>query len=325
MPIDFHDTRVDSHQADEVGRYARALGHRMDAGETAFMARSFEYVKARNYDIKYGELKALRFVPLDTSVPEGAETVTVEQWDRRGMAKLIANYSQDLPTADAFRKEFSVKVNDFGTSYEWTLKDMRRVTMSGSPDFMVRKASAARAACDARIDNAGAFGTTEVNSTGITNDASVPIFAVPTAGAWTGLTAAQVLANMHAMAQAVVNQTNGIEEPDTMLLPLVEYGHVATTPYSATNPTTILEVFLSSSPYIKTVEQWSQLNTAGAAGAPRAITYRRSDDALDMAVPVLYQEQPPERRALAWSVPAICRIGTVRFYRQLSAVYSDLV
>ena len=46
---------------------------RLDAGETAALAKQLEYVYAKTYDVKYAELKSRRFIPIDTSVDNAAD------------------------------------------------------------------------------------------------------------------------------------------------------------------------------------------------------------------------------------------------------------
>ena len=138
-------------------------------------------------------------------------------------------------------------------------------------------------------DRIGAFGDASVGTTGFVNNANVPVFVLPNAGAWSGLTPAQILENLNAMAQAVVDQTIEIEEPDTLILPTAEYGLIAATPFLGGDGTeTILSVFLRNSPYITAVEQWSKLNGAGAGGLQRAICYKRDPMVLVYNIPVSY-------------------------------------
>ena len=105
---------------------------RLDAGETAALARQLEHIYAKTYDVKYAELKARRFIPIDTSVDAGAEFFTYRQWDIFGMAKLIANYADDLPRVDTLAREFAAPIKSLGASYGFSIQDMSRAAMSGS-------------------------------------------------------------------------------------------------------------------------------------------------------------------------------------------------
>ncbi|MWM63453.1 DUF2184 domain-containing protein, partial [Escherichia coli] len=82
-----------------------------------FLARELDYVKARAYDVLYTELSGMRVIPVVTDTPDWAETITYRMWDEVGMAKIIANYADDLPRVDVFGKEFSTNVRNLGDAY----------------------------------------------------------------------------------------------------------------------------------------------------------------------------------------------------------------
>jgi len=248
--------------------------------------------------------------------------VTYRQWEEVEAAKVVANMADDLPQVDVFAREFTSSVISIASSYQWSIQDIRRAAMAGS-DYDTRKARAARMSIDRRVDEIGAFGETSVGTTGLVNNANVPIFTLPNAGAWDTLTTLEVLENMNAMAQAVVDQTLEVEEPNTLLLPTAEYGFVAQTPMSADNSRTILRTFLENSPYITAVEQWSKLTGAGAGGLQRAVCYDRSDRVLAYNIPLLFEQLPAQPRNLSFVVPVHARIGVVEWHYPLAAVYSD--
>ena len=55
-------------------------------------------------------MNGLSLVPVSSEAPEWAETVTERIYDMVGMAKVIANYADDLPRADVAMTERAVKV-----------------------------------------------------------------------------------------------------------------------------------------------------------------------------------------------------------------------
>jgi hypothetical protein len=321
--MEIEEIRVDARDIERAGRLLENCGVRFDANETAHFARELEFVKAQTYDVKFGRLKALDFIPLDTSAPDGAETVTYTQWDEVEAAKIVANMADDLPQVDVHARQFTSAVVSLGASYQWSIQDIRRAAMAGS-QFDLRKARAARNSINRRVDEIGAFGAPENGTTGFLNDANVPLFVLPNAGAWDTLTSDQILENLNAMAQAVVNQTIEVEEPNTLILPTAEFGLVASTPMLGGNGTdTIRTVFLRNSPYITALEQWAKLNTAGAGNIRRAVAYDRSEQALVYNIPLLFEQLPPQPRNLAFVVPVHNRTGVVEWHYPLSAVYSD--
>lgn len=323
MLIKAKDIRVDAQMIEDAERLLRNCGVRLDAGESAHFARQLEYVKAQTYDIMFGRLKSLSFIPLDTSAPPGTESITYQQWSEVSMAKVIANMADDLPQVDVFAAEFTSAVASIGASYQWSIQDIRRSAMANS-QFDLRKARAARMSIDRRIDEIGAVGIPEKGTTGLTNHANVPLVVLPTPGAWTGLTPTQILANLNFLAQSIVTLTGEIEQPNTLVLPTAAYGHVASTPFLGGDGTdTILTVFLRNSPYITSVQQWSKLNTAGVGAVTRAVCYDRSDRVLSYNIPLLFEQLPPQPRNLSFVVPVHSRVGVVEVHYPLALAYAD--
>ena len=77
-------------------------GTRFDSAEDAsmFFARELDHVKAQSYDVQYPEFTALNLFPISSEADPGAETITYYTYDKTGLAKIIDNYSTDLPRAD---------------------------------------------------------------------------------------------------------------------------------------------------------------------------------------------------------------------------------
>ena len=130
---------------------------------------------------------------------------------------------------------------------------------------------------------------------------------------------------MSAVPNNIVTTTKEVEQPDTMLLPLAQYGLIATTPMSPTNASnvTILEFFLRTNPYIKMVEPWYALTGAGAGGFDRMVVYRRDPDALMLVIPQEFEQFPPQQRGLEFLVPCHARCGGVQTPYPLSICYAD--
>ena len=106
---------------------------RFDANESVFFARQLEYVKAKTYDIKRAPLNAMRLFPVSTETPEGATTITYRQYDGVGMAKIVANYANDLPRADVTGKEFTSPIRSIADAYGYNTQEIRSAMFAGVP------------------------------------------------------------------------------------------------------------------------------------------------------------------------------------------------
>jgi len=306
---------------------------RLDANETTVLTQQLEYMRARTADIERPPFKARQFVPITSEVDPGAETWAYSQWDRTGMAKIVANYADDIPKVATFAKKFVNTVETIGLGYGWSWLDLQRTARAGVP-LQTRLAQAVRDGFEQKIEVIGAIGITETGATGLLNNVNVPqISAAPPATgsstAWGGgdKLAQEVLNDLHAMEDAVINNTKGTRFPDTLLLPLAKYRYIEKTPVStaggASPRDTILRVFTEKSRTVKSVDWWQFLDTINTGATPRAIMYSRSPIVVHLELPLEQQELPPQAKNLILEINSVGRIGGVAWEYPLAGVYMN--
>lgn len=317
--------RVDAHEMRRADQLLFAADLRADANETALFARALEYVKAVTYDIKYARMQLRELVPIDTSAPEGAQSITYESWDEVREARIVANAADDLPNVEVFARETTTKVVTIGSAYLWSVLDLMRAAMSGK-SIDTRRAQAAMRAIEQKTDDLGAVGDVSIGNTGLLNNPDVTDRAPVNAGAWSGLTSLQILANLHDLAQSIVTLTRGIHRPNTLVLPTAEYGLIASKPLSATGDSsqTVLSAFRQNDPYISRIEQWPKLATAGTGGAPLILCYELSPEVLQFNIPMPVMQLPPQPRNLAFVVPMLSRVGSVEMHYPKAVAYQTI-
>lgn len=295
---------------------------REDANETAIFARQLEHVYTKTYDVKYPEFKARLFIPLDTSVPSGAETYTYRQFDEVGMAALIANYADDLPDVTLFGKEFTGKCKSIGTSYSYSIQDVRRASMSGMA-LETALPKVARRVTEAKIDKLAAFGDEATGLVGFLNNANVTPVS-PITGTWSSASADNIIADLDKLVNSIVIATNGIHVPDTLLLPITQFLRLNNLQKSAASDKTVLQWYLENNPFIKNIDHWYLLDLADAdLDGPRAVAYQRSPEVLGLVIPQEFEQFPPQAKNLAFSVPCHARCGGVKVTYPLAIAYMD--
>ena len=189
-----------------------------------FFARELDYVKAETYDVEYPEFTAEKNFPVSHEVNEGAETVTYYSYEKTGLAKIISNYSTDLPRADVKGKPTTSQVRSIGDSYGYSMQDMRASRMAGK-SLDTRRGEAAKYQIDRKANAIAWAGDPDNGLMGVlttTND--VPVYELST-GATSGTTAwadkevDEIIADVAGMIQFMATTTMNVERPDTLLLP----------------------------------------------------------------------------------------------------------
>lgn len=303
----------------------------LDADQTIFFKGQLEVIKAKEYNVKYPNLLATTVFPVDNSAGPGAESIVYEQFDTTGVMKFIADYSDDLPRSDVKGKQFSVLVQSLGGSYGWSVQEVRAAALAGR-DINGMRAMAARRSNDQMVNKIGWFADGTGDWAGLQGILYHPntTKAAATNGAWISTaTADEIIEDVNTAINAVPDLTNGVEAVDTMLLPQLEYSHIASTPRSATSDTTILEFLRRVHPGVS-FERINELKSVtpnprtGAGPAVNiALAYRRSPDHLTFELPVIYEQFPAQERNLAYIVPTHSRNAGFNVYYPLSVYQMD--
>jgi len=313
----------------------RMTGMRFDANDTAFFARQLEEIYTQTYDIEYPELKGRKLIPVDTRVNPGANSFTYRQFDKKGQANIVHNYADDFPNAEVVGVEWTQNVVSLGNSYQYSIQDMRAAAMAGI-QLEAMKANAARELMERKLDTLSAIGDSATGLVGLTNAPNISSVTVSTgassgqtawcstAGVGTGKTVAEILLDINNMQAKIFNATLGIHTPDTLVLPTSCYGFLATTARSTTfTEDSMLQYILKQSPWIKNIEFWTQLNTAGASSKGRVMLYKRDPKILQLIIPQEFEQLPPQPRNMAWVIPCHMRTGAVEVRYPLAVAYMD--
>ena len=310
----------------------------LDSAETMFFARELEARKARTYDVVKAPLKAFELFPTDSTAGAGAESIVYEQYDSTGIAKIIANYADDLPRANVKGKEFTARVKSVGNSYGYSLQEVRAAQMAGKP-LVQRQADAAARAQRELWNRIAFYGDAEYGIPGFLTNTNIPDSSAPGDGAGSGTTFASkvgtpdlIIRDLNNLANTIVTSTNGAEQPDTIVLPVAQYALLSSTPRSSTSDTTILDYFLANNPFINSVEWANELTAAqmAANGVTRftgdvCFAYRRSPDVLTLEMPQMFEQLPVQERNLEYVVPCHSRIAGVLVYYPLACRLLDSI
>jgi hypothetical protein len=292
----------------------------LDSGESAIFAQQLEVVQAKAYDVQYPTLKARTFFPLSTEGGSGAETISYYVYDMVGMAKIISDYASDLPSVNVTAKKYTGHIKSGGTSYTYSLQEVRAAKQANAP-LDQKRANAAKKALAQLEDDIAINGDAAHNLVGVLTHPNVSEYTVP-AGAstettWADKTADEILADLNGFVSTIIENTKADEAPNTLLLPHAQRQLIATKRLPD-NTETVLSFFLRTNEYIKAVETWEKLKGAGDGGADVALCYDRSPETAELRTPQDFEQLPPQEKGLAYLVPCHQRIGGVAVYKPLA-------
>lgn len=306
---------------------------RLDANESIFFARQLEYIRPKAYDVKRAPLAAMALFPIDTSANPGANTITYYQYDTVGMAKIIANYADDLPRADVLGKEFTSPIRGIGDSYGYSMQEIRAAQFAGT-DLSSKKQAAARRAHDEKINQLAWAGDTVSGLPGLLSNANIPGVTIAADGTgssklWSTKTGDQIVRDMNAIANAVFTQSKGIHRPNELWIPLNQYAFIAGKRMETGTDTTVLDFFLANNPFIQRVvpvlELASTANGGSAGATDIAIAVENSIDNYQMNLPMMFLQHAPQPRNLEFVIPCESRFGGVTIEYPLAFAKADSI
>ena len=311
-------------------------GTRFDSAEDAsvFFARELDHVKAQSYDVEYPELTALHLFPQTSDADPGAETITYYPSDKTGLAKIIDNYSTDLPRADVTGKPSFAKIKSIGDSYGYSAQEMRASRLAGK-SLDARKGESARYQIDALTNKIAWCGDEESGLMGVLSEGqNIPMYAI-TAGkdsnktSWLEKTADEILADVNGMARQVAKITKNVERPDTLCVPADVFMDISTRRIPDTS-TTVLAFIQEHAPYIKEVVSTAELDAdsvetnpyakADNTGAGVAFLFKNDVRKLSLENPMPFYQYPLQVEKLETVIPCEARTAGVIVYYPLSAL-----
>lgn len=326
-------------------------GMRFDAAQVAFSLRELTDIYARTFDFKFPDLKIRQILPIYTGVDPGAEGFLWKQYNQVGTAKIIDSYAADLPESDAFMAEFQSRCYSLGTSYSYSMQDLRRSRMAGGEPLESRKARAARRSMEQAVEQIGFFGIQQVPGTSVTQG----LFAAPTAVSTTdqlyafgltnfpGLTVATttndwtlsstsiatIVDDFNTQVASVRTNTKGVHSVNSVVFPLSIWTKLNLKPRSTTfTEDTLLRYLLKLNPEITNVYWTPMTETAGlkqdaSTPGPRIMFFERNEENIQLVEPQPFEQLPPQMVNMTVKVPCHQRIAGVRVSYPLAFVALD--
>ncbi len=291
-------------------RYIKSLG-RFDDNLSLFLARELQYVRRKALETKKLPLSAFNVFPVSTEIPPGAATAVQKEYDSVGMAKIISNYADDLPRCDVTARETVVKVRSLGDAYGYNYDEIASAQMAGV-SLDARKAAAARRGIDSKLNKIAWQGDSANGIVGFLNHANITAYTLPNDGdssstTWASKNANQIIRDFNGILRTITTQTNGLEEPNTVLMPPEIYDLLAATPKSQYTDSTILDFLQRAHPEITRWLKVPELVGAGANSADVFFAGAFDEEHVALEIPVRFDQLPIEKRNLEYVVDCIAK------------------
>ncbi len=287
-----------------------------DSANNLFFARELEHIIPEMFEIDYAKINARSIFPIDRSAPPATRIITYRQFDRVGVAKIIADYANDIPLVQVFGEEFTGNVRTFAIAARWSVDEIADAQMAGRPlDRM--QTEAARESLLRRENEVAWYGDATHGLVGLLSDPNVPQVAV-TGADWDSATGVVMVDQMCACADAIPNNTGDVEMPTRLLVASNKYRKAKCTQYNSGTDTSALKWFLDNHDTITEVMPVRELQGAGPGGEDMMIAYTPDVRKLRMNIVLEIEQRAPQENDLEIKVIYRHKFGGLTVHKPLS-------
>jgi hypothetical protein len=180
-------------------------------------------------------------------------------------------------------------------------------------------AAAARLAYEQLVDEVTHIGDTSMNLEGLFNHTGITTVAA--AQTIAAATPDQALATINGSITGIFAATNGIELPDTVVLPLAVFGDITTRRLGSTDGMTVLEFIQKSNVYTARTGQPLNIEFDHRL-TNRMVTYKKDPGVLKLHMPMPLQFLPPQAVGLEVRVLGAFRFSPINIRRPAAMRYT---
>lgn len=269
--------------------------NRLDAFDIAFLNRELRHVDPVSYPTLFAGILGRKYIPKIDGVSPLVNEYQYTMATMVGDAKLGAPGASDATRISVSYTPFVSSIKQIPVSLSWTTRELKQSAAFVGGKLQDDTIRAAMSFVERRRDNMLALGVTGTTIGGLLNNASVN---TTTASTKTGTGAGtlwiravpvvpdEILSDISRMVSACRTQLKqaslapgGDNLPAfarwVLLLDEANYTYISQTPRSSTSDRTILQWALTQNPWLESIEEWNQCDTAAAGGNHIGVLYPR--------------------------------------------------
>lgn len=304
----------------------------MDDG-IAFYISQLANLESRIYESKYTNINFAELVPVDTNVPEWADSVDYISYDAVTLGKFIGSSADDLPNVTLNANKTSEPIGYAGNRYEYSLDELRksqqmRIPLDASYGKIAFRGSQEHA------QKVAYFGDASRNMTGLFNN---PNFALDSSTVnWATATGAEIVQDMNSLLVKVWTNSANVHVPNVLVLDSTRYAQISSKRMDTGTDTTVLEFFMRNNLYTSLTGQAIRVvprlqltaavlaaNGVSNGGKDRMMAYELNSENLGMVNPIPWRPLAPQLNGLKVAVNCEYKLSGTFVRYPFSGAYRD--
>ena len=314
-----------------IGRGARVNDAEATAQGIYFLTNNLQAIQTMIEEILYTEFRLYDFLPIQTAVPDGANSYAYRVIDRFGIGRFIETGGSDAPSATISQRLVPYAVAYAGIIAEWTFEDLRNAMFGGVPLDSETMRAAIMGAMD-HIEQVGLEGDATRDFQGLTNHSQI---ATETASeTLSSMTPDEMVDFLNTQAINAIERTQEVfgrtlKQGLCFYVPLQQFRTLTTTRMADGNDLAVWQYFLKNNvwqsytmndPMIKPV---IELNNAGAANADRMLVGFKDMRVMEMAMPIMPRTINTLQKNFGVCAPMEYKISGLNVKRPTAMRYVD--
>lgn len=302
--------KLDSFETNMITQGIRAMGAEKADALGLWAVDQMKQILTRQYEAMYPETGALSLFPVTTELLPTTNVFEYLMFDGVAMAKIISDYSDDLPTVEALSSKERGSAFRFGNAFFVSIDEIKVGQALGS-SLSDRKATLAREAHETLVN--------ELVFKGSKPHKILSVFEHPnitriTSAGWT--TDAEVASDeLQSLIDAVQDLTNGSHRVTNIVLPNSKRRLLAKRMPETTQ--SYLDWFEGQNQNV-TISAMAELDDIDGAGTKAVLAYEKDPMNMSIEIPEAFNMLPMQPKDLHFKVPCTSKATGLLVYRPLT-------
>lgn len=312
--------KYDEFDASVVTAHLQMQGVKADASDMGiWTAQELHKIRSSAYEKEYPVGSALRVFPVTNELSDTDKTFEYQTFDKVGYAKIIADYTDDLPTVDALMSTEFGKVFRLGNAFLISIDEIKAGQRTGK-SLSARKANAAQNAHDQLVNFLVFKGSKPHKILSVFDHPNLT--KIVAAKQWYDSSTKtkepeQAFDDLTAAIEALETQTNGQHRATNILIP-PSVRKVLTVRMENTTES-YLEYFQKQNGGI-TIEAIAELEDIDGSGGKGVLVYEKDPMNMSIEIPEAFNMLPAQPKDLHFKVPCTSKCTGLTIYRPLTLV-----
>lgn len=312
--------KYDEFDASVVTAHLQMQGVKADASDMGiWTAQELHKIRSSAYEKEYPVGSALRVFPVTNELSDTDKTFEYQTFDKVGYAKIIADYTDDLPTVDALMSTEFGKVFRLGNAFLISIDEIKAGQRTGK-SLSARKANAAQNAHDQLVNFLVFKGSKPHKILSVFDHPNLT--KIVAAKQWYDSSTKtkepeQAFDDLTAAIEALETQTNGQHRATHILIP-PSVRKVLTVRMENTTES-YLEYFQKQNGGI-TIEAIAELEDIDGSGGKGVLAYEKDPMNMSIEIPEAFNMLPAQPKDLHFKVPCTSKCTGLTIYRPLTLV-----